>query len=102
LAEKQAEAKAASPVTHVSADDPPFLIVHGSNDKTVPIKQAEILEEALKGAGVKTVFVRLVGGGHGIGGEEVTTRVGQFFGKHLLDKDFDISAEPITIAAEGR
>ena len=30
-----------SPITHVSADDPPTLIVHGDADKLVPIQQAE-------------------------------------------------------------
>ncbi len=32
-----------SPVYHVSADDPPTLIVHGDADKLVPIQQAELI-----------------------------------------------------------
>src|SRR5687768_13215615 len=36
-------AKQASPVTYVTKDDPPFLIVHGTDDRTVSIKQAERL-----------------------------------------------------------
>ncbi len=31
---------AASPVTHVSADAPPFFVLHGINDSLVPVEQA--------------------------------------------------------------
>ena len=71
VAEKEDAAKSASPVTHVTADDPPFLIMHGTDDRTVAIRQAEILHEAQKKAGVKTLFVKINGGGHGIGGPKV-------------------------------
>lgn len=30
----------ASPITHVSADAPPFFVLHGSNDSLVPVQQA--------------------------------------------------------------
>jgi acetyl esterase/lipase len=95
FSEKQEEAKAASPVTYVSADDPPFLIVHGTDDRTVPLAQAETLYEALKKAGAKPVFVKIEGGGHGIGGPEVGRRVADFFEKHLRGQDVEISADPI-------
>src|SRR4029077_8222077 len=39
-----------SPITHVSADDPPTLIIHGDADKLVPIQQAEILVKKLQEA----------------------------------------------------
>lgn len=37
-----------SPITHVSADDPPMLIIHGDKDKIVPIQQANIFIDKLK------------------------------------------------------
>jgi acetyl esterase/lipase len=95
VTEKEEAAKAASPVTHVSADDPPFLIMHGTDDRTVAIRQAEILHEAQKKAGVKTTFVKINGGGHGIGGPKVEERVQAFFAKQLLGKDVEVSAEAI-------
>ena len=95
LAERREEARAASPVTWVSKDDPPFLTVHGTRDNIVPIRQAEILHEALTKAGVDTTFVRIEGGGHGIGGREVAERVGAFFEKHLRGADAEVSGEPI-------
>jgi acetyl esterase/lipase len=54
----------ASPVTHVSADDAPFLLVHGDADRTVPFEQAELMEAALRKAGVEVQLVRIPGGGH--------------------------------------
>jgi len=39
--------RAANPVTYVSADDPPFLIQHGTKDCTVPYQQSQLLYDAL-------------------------------------------------------
>lgn len=63
--QKPAVAAAASPVTHVTADDCPFLIVHGDRDPIVPIAQSRRLDTALRAAGVPTEFVVVPGGGHG-------------------------------------
>jgi acetyl esterase/lipase len=95
LKEKLDAAKSASPVTYVSADDPPFLIVHGTADNTVAIRQAEILYDAQKKANVNTTFVKITGGGHGIGGPKVEERVAAFFAKQLLGKDVEVSGEAI-------
>jgi acetyl esterase/lipase len=54
-----------SPITHVSADDPPTLIIHGEADHLVPIQQAEEMVEKLKAAGVTAELVRKPGVGHG-------------------------------------
>lgn len=54
----------ASPVTYVSADDPPFLLLHGEKDALVPIKQSEILLAALQAAGVPAELVRVVNANH--------------------------------------
>jgi acetyl esterase/lipase len=54
-----------SPINHVSADDPPTLIIHGDADKLVPIQQAEIIIDRLKAAGVATRLVVKPGFGHG-------------------------------------
>jgi acetyl esterase/lipase len=93
--EKKTEAVAASPVTYVSKDDPPFLIVHGNEDLIVPFAQAETLYNALKKAGADATRIKIDGGGHGIGGPEVARRVNRFFEKHLLGKKVQISEQPI-------
>jgi len=96
--EKKEAAVAASPVTYVSKDDPPFLVVHGTNDQTVPFAQAETLHAALKKAGVDSTFVRIEGGGHGISGPEVMKRVRAFFERHLRGRDVEVSDKPIAAA----
>ena len=44
--------RAASPVTYSDSGDPPVLILHGTADRAVDVKQSEILAAALKAAGV--------------------------------------------------
>lgn len=55
----------ASPITYVAADAPPFLILHGDADDTVPINQAEAMEQALKKVGATVKFICIPGGKHG-------------------------------------
>ena len=55
----------ANPVTYVTRDDPPFLIVHGDADSLVPHHQSELLEAALRQAGVRVRLVTIPGGPHG-------------------------------------
>ena len=55
----------ASPLFHVSNDDPPFLLIHGDADKTVPFKNSEVMEQALRKVGVKVKLITVPGGGHG-------------------------------------
>jgi dipeptidyl aminopeptidase/acylaminoacyl peptidase len=69
--------------------------VHGTDDRTVAIRQAEILYEAQKKAGNNSTFVKITGGGHGIGGPKVDERVATFFAKHLLSKEVEVSADAI-------
>ncbi len=95
--ERREEATAASPVTHVTKDDPPILIVHGTKDGTVPFEQAELFYEKLKEHGVDVTFIKIEGGGHGIGGPEVLERVRAFFEKYLRGEDVEVSGEPIRL-----
>ena len=46
-------AKAASPVTYVDKDDPPFLIIHGEKDQMVPTKHSRLLSSWLSAVGVQ-------------------------------------------------
>ncbi len=64
------DAALASPVTYVSADDPPFLLLHGEADKLVPIEQSQILFEALQTAGVPAELVVVENAGHSFRPEE--------------------------------
>lgn len=46
-----------SPITHVSSDDAPTLIVHGDADRLVPLQQAEIFIARLKEVGVPAELI---------------------------------------------
>ena len=89
-------ARAAAPVTYVSADDPPFLTAHGSNDPTVPFGQAVEIDAALKKAGVPSLLISVTGAGHGFRSQTVEERVKQFFAMHLrgMKSEIDSSAVP--------
>ncbi len=54
--------RAASPVAHVDDRTAPFLILHATEDKMVPIQQSEILAATLKAHGVEVVFIRVPDG----------------------------------------
>jgi acetyl esterase/lipase len=76
----------ANPITYVSRDDPPFLMVHGDRDPLVPLNQSELLYDALKKAGVDAQFLPIAGQGHGFTGpdrERINARVLEFLNNHL-------------------
>jgi acetyl esterase/lipase len=83
LQENKEKAAKASPVTYVTKEAPPFLIMHGDQDDVVPYNQSELLYEALKKAGVEVTFHPVKGAGHGFGGPEIMKMVSEFFEKHL-------------------
>lgn len=97
IQENKEKARNASPITFVSGDDPPILIIHGTKDPLVPFKQSVSLAKSLKAAGVPTWFIAVTDGGHGgFRGSEVARRTRQFLDKHLLGKEVGtISEEPI-------
>jgi len=82
--ENKDKVQRANPITYVTKDDPPFLIVHGDKDPLVPHNQSEILLDALKKAGVEATLYTIAGGGHGgFKDPQVDVLVTQFFQKHL-------------------
>ena len=75
---------AANPITYVTPDDPPFLIVHGDVDPLVPAHQSELLHAALKAKNVKTQLHIIKGAGHGFKkAPRINKLVDEFFGQYL-------------------
>jgi acetyl esterase/lipase len=84
ILEDKDKARSASPITFVSRDDPPFLIVHGTNDPLVPYQQSVSFRDALKKAGVPVALITVENGGHGgFRNPEIDRRVDAFFDAHL-------------------
>jgi dipeptidyl aminopeptidase/acylaminoacyl peptidase len=82
----------ASPVTHIDAEDPPTLILHGTIDDIVPIRQGDLLADALEETGVLYIYDRLPGWPHAMDiAQPVNDRcvllMDRFFQQHLGDSD---------------
>ena len=58
------EAYENSPVSKVTPDAPPFLLIHGTKDSTVPFSQSEELYDALEEAGCDVTLLALDGAEH--------------------------------------
>lgn len=84
IAEHPDRVKQASPITYVTKDAPPFLIMHGDSDPLVPPSQSELLHEALKKVGADSTLYIVQGGSHGgFRDLRVPLMVVNFFSKHL-------------------
>ena len=81
--EHKDKAAAANPITYITKDDPPFLILHGDKDPLVPYQQSELLRDALQKAGVPGALNIIKGAGHGFGGREIEQQVAAFLESQL-------------------
>ncbi|MFQ6132220.1 MAG: alpha/beta hydrolase fold domain-containing protein [Armatimonadota bacterium] len=86
--EKAELARQASPVVYLDAEDPPLLLIHGTEDWRIPILAAEHMVAALERAGTPYQYIRVEGGGHGGAptpkrAAEIEAAIAAFFAKHL-------------------
>jgi acetyl esterase/lipase len=79
----EGKAVAASPVAHVSHDDPPFYIVHGAKDPLVPVQQARLLHAALTKQGVNAYIHVIEEAGHGLHDPSTHSLAQLFFERNL-------------------
>ncbi|MDP1590810.1 MAG: prolyl oligopeptidase family serine peptidase [Prosthecobacter sp.] len=101
--QNKARAARVNPITYVSKDDPPFLIVHGDKDPTVPINQSQLLFNALKQTGVSAHFHTIHGAGHGgpgFTGQDISAMVGAFFDARLKKGVVEVEARVSESTAE--
>lgn len=81
-------AATANPISFLSPDDPPFLLMHGTVDNTVPFHQSELLHRALVTRGLRSTFVPILGAGHGGGDFDASATiqtVNDFLDANLLN-----------------
>ncbi len=77
---------AANPISYISAQTPPFLLMHGDKDTVVSPSQTDLLHQALRAHGIESTRYLVKGAQHG--GiywvqPEVTQIIIAFFDKHL-------------------
>ena len=83
------KAKENSPVSKVTPAAPPFFIIHGNEDKTVPFSQSEELYEVLEKAGCDVTLLALDGSDHAdlmFFQEKVWEQITEFFIRTLVEK----------------
>ncbi|WP_049928478.1 alpha/beta hydrolase [Halopiger goleimassiliensis] len=85
----------ASPVTYVTADDPPFLLMHGREDGVVPIEQSRRLFDALADAGVDATLYDLHDLGHVWGADSERTAI------DVLESERHAQSVTATATADG-
>ena len=84
-------ARAASPLHHLSPDDPPLLLFHGELDRRIDVEQARRFAAASKALGREDEVILLPGVDHGRdvlpGDEDSRERVRRFLARHLRPED---------------
>lgn len=77
----------ASPIEHVTADDPPMLLYHGDADELVPISYASKMHQKLQQAGVDCEYMVLPGRSHIMAFVDTRgiNRSIEFFDRYLKD-----------------
>ena len=82
----------ASPITYITSDDPPFLILHGDKDTVVPLEQSEMLYNKLIEAHVPAKLVVVKNAAHGFRQEggpispgwfQISSTIADFFDRYL-------------------
>lgn len=95
----------ASPVTYVTRDAPPFLILQGDKDDIVPFGQSQTLYDRLRSAGANATLVTVKNAGHGfvpVGGVpnpniiEIRDIITNFLQQHLGNAGNDARLFPET------
>jgi acetyl esterase/lipase len=79
----------ANPLTYITAGTPPFLIMHGDIDTTVPLQQSQMLKDALRAKGVAATLIVVPQVSHVFAGATAAqgqTILDQVF--HFLDTTF--------------
>ena len=76
-----------SPVTYLDSDDPPLLILHGTDDALVPVEQSQLLQAAAEKEGVESSLNVIEGAPHSFHlqpkQEDLREQVIGFFTQHL-------------------
>lgn len=84
----------ASPVHHVSTHAPPFLLIHGTTDRFVPVGQSKLLAETLRGCGVPVELELIVGADHMWLGDDAVAR-------RAFARTVDFLREHLTVPQSG-
>ena len=80
------------PVKNVTAQYPPTLLIHGTEDTDVPYEQSVMMADQFRKFGVDHELIAIVGGEHGLGGgdpekiDEAYKKAFQFVHQRMTDR----------------
>jgi acetyl esterase/lipase len=86
----KSQGDAVSPIVHVSPDDAPTLLVHGTKDRLVPIRHSEQIKLKFDAEGVECELLTIENAGHGFSGKDgkrATEAAYAWFEKHLNNEN---------------
>jgi acetyl esterase/lipase len=95
LTERPDQAKEASPVTYVRASAPPFLVIHGTADNLVPLRQSQSFDQALDSAGATSTLLTATSAPHVFFHPAIANKMQLFLGRHLLGQPAELKDEVI-------
>lgn len=95
LKDKREIGQNASPVSHLSSDDAPFLIIHGDKDTIVPYSQAQEFDAALEAAKLPSTLITGTDGPHVFVSAPLIERMKAFLGRHLLGMTLEVPEGPV-------
>ncbi len=78
-----------SPLVHVTSDDPPTLLIHGDQDRLVPLSHSENILAAFQDKNVPAELIVIEGAGHGFRGDHASRAseaLVTWFSKHLVER----------------
>jgi len=90
-------ATAASPVTHITPNDPPFLHIHGTRDELVPYVQVKEFDAALEKSGVASTVLTGLDGAHVFVSDDLFLKLRGFFDQHLRGQPASVQEGPVAI-----
>ena len=81
---------AVSPALNADKFKAPVLLIHGASDTVVPIRQSNMMNDALKGAGKQVQYIRIAGDDHSLiendSRRQVLTAISDFLKTHIGTK----------------
>lgn len=89
LSEKHELAKLLSPVEWINKKSPPILLLHGEQDKVLPIQQSIYLEEVGKAKGADIELLRIKNADHSFNGENISPSmavINEMAAEYMIEK----------------
>ena len=90
-------AMSAVPVSYVTEDDSPILILHGTADPLVPFDQSVQFHRLLIQSEIDATLIPISDAGHGFRSSAIDARIDQFLNRQFFGSTERVSSQPIKL-----